>query len=133
MRKVIIILFMSLYSVGNILLPNVDVTSLRDMYHHCELEDPDLNPLDFVTEHLLNLPDVFEYFEDENEEENERPHQPFHHASSSFSIAVTEPRTIRFECKPASFTQEPTVTYPIFEQHCLPSGYLSQLLRPPIA
>ena len=132
MRKAIILLFMSLYSVGNILLPNVDMTCLRDMYHHCAIEDPDINAADFVVEHLLNLPDVFEYFEEEEQDEHETPHQPYHQVSAQMQLIVTEPRAIRFECRPVFF-EAARVTYTVLNDNHLPAGHLSQLLRPPIA
>ena len=49
------------------------LTKLPDMYRHCQTtEDPDMNVIDFVTEHLLNLE---EGAADENDiDEHELPH-----------------------------------------------------------
>lgn len=81
------------YSIGSIVLPSADfsiIPHLQELYTHCkETEDPDMNMADFITEHLMNL----EGHESE-EEEGERPHEPFDHkVNSSFSFFVYHPVT----------------------------------------
>jgi hypothetical protein len=59
-----IIALLVYYLVGTICLPMGDfsfTTDLPKMYHHCKTtEDKDLTPLDFVTDHLMNLDGIFD-------------------------------------------------------------------------
>lgn len=132
MRQFIIILFMSCYSIGNILLPDIGVSALHSMYKQCAEEDPDINIPDFVFEHLLHLPDYFEQGEEHEEEEHEKPHQPFHITGATCSIAVNIPEPICFQCKPAMeyYTTEKVTS--LYLVH-MPQGCFSNVFRPPAA
>jgi len=71
LKRFIFILTSVYFLMGNLLLPLGDFSALSqlpDMYHHCKtVEDPDMKLADFVTEHLLNLGEIFE----ENDEPDE--------------------------------------------------------------
>lgn len=130
MRKLIVVLVMSFYSLGNILFPNVDMTHLYEMYKHCAVEDPDINAADFVFEHLLNIPDFFESLEQDKDEENEKPHQPTH-LISSCQIATVLSKPILFECREVIFN-DGILVYGAFRNHHFSSCFQAQMLRPPI-
>ena len=50
------------------------VAHLPEMYAHCkETEDPDLNILDFIGEHLMNLDGIFEPHGESDDDD--KPHE----------------------------------------------------------
>lgn len=95
MKKGLLILTATYFLLGNCLLPQGDfsaLTELHSMYNHCQrMEDPDLNLVDFITDHLLNLDEVFS---EEEADEHELPHNPvpFHTTAAPdiFCVAVPE-------------------------------------------
>jgi hypothetical protein len=100
-NKAIFILTAFYFLAGNILLPQGDfaaLTELPDMYRHCQTtEDPDMDVIDFITGHLLNLDDGAE---DKNDiDEHELPHNPlpFHSASSPTFYCINQHQIISFE------------------------------------
>lgn len=130
MRKIIVVLVISFYGLGNILFPNVDTTHLYEMYKHCAVEDPDINAADFVFEHLLNIPDIFEGLGHDDEEENEKPHVPIH-LINSCQIASVLSKPILFECREIIFN-DCVIIYGAFEDRHFSSGFQAKMLRPPI-
>ena len=71
---------------------------LPDMYSHCkETEDPDLNLVDFVGEHLMNMDMIFEAHESE-EDDDDKPHQAVFFVTHNQVIPLTEKITA-FEFK----------------------------------
>ncbi len=129
MRKLIVILLLSLYGLGNVLLPNVDMTHLYEMYKHCAVEDPDINAADFVFEHLLNIPDVFEGLE-QNDEESEKPHQAVYTVNAA-PVAVVLTKPVSFQCRAVIFN-DVTIIYGAFIDRHFPAGFDADILRPPI-
>jgi len=103
---------------------------LHETYKHCEIEDPDINAADFVFEHLLNIPDVFEGLENYDDEENEKPHQPIYSVNSC-QIAVVLGKPILFECRKVLFN-DGTIIYAAFRDQHFPAGFSAKMLRPPI-
>ncbi len=105
--RFILILTSIYFLAGNILLPQGDfsaLSQLRGMYDHCKtVEDPDMDMMDFVTEHLLNLDDMPE--DDDEADEHELPHNPipFHTTTASIVYYISEPETISFK------TEQPVV------------------------
>ncbi len=130
MRKIIAVFVMSFYGLGNVLFPNVDMTHLYEMYKHCAVEDPYINAADFVFEHLLNIPDIFEGLEQDEDEENEKPHEPIHLVNSC-QIATVLSKPILFECREVIFN-DGIIIYGAFEDHHFSSDFQSKMLRPPI-
>lgn len=131
MRKFLVIFFLSLYTTGSVLFPGVDWTALQKTYHHCQAEDPDLGVVDFVFDHLLELPDFFESFEKEDEDKNEKPHQPVHHLNFAAQVVVAAPQTIAIDRR-REFSYTTSENYPSFNIKFLSDGHLLRLLRPPI-
>ena len=95
MKKGLLILTATYFLLGNCLLPQGDfstLTQLPSMYHHCQrTEDPDLDLLDFITDHLFNLDEVFS--EEEEAGEHELPHNPvpFHTTTAPDIFCITVP------------------------------------------
>lgn len=106
------------------------IGSLSDMYTNCRTEDPDITPLDFVFEHLLNLGSIIESFEhhDKNNEK-EIPHQPYHFHINSFQVVcnITQPQVIDFNKEGIAITD-----FAIHNEDFIPSGYSNNVFRPPI-
>ena len=106
--------------MGNLLLPLGDFSALSqlpDMYHHCKtVEDPDMNLADFVTEHLLNLGEIFE--ENDEPDEHELPHSPipFHNTASVIAYDVNRTEIIAFETKQATIINLPEYHSPYFSR-----------------
>lgn len=78
------------YLLGNLLLPMGDFSAIVDlpaMYNHCKAtEDKDLGPLDFITDHLINIDGLFD---DHAHGDPQKPHTPFpfhHQLAHSFII-----------------------------------------------
>ncbi|MBS1771352.1 MAG: hypothetical protein JST82_00740 [Bacteroidetes bacterium] len=133
MQKIAIILFLSIYSMGTLLCPLGDfsfLANLSGMYDLCKEEDHDIDAVDFVFEHLLNLEDVSEQFEEHDS--NEKPHQPFQfsHTISQVVITIGKPLQIEFQkpC-PAPCTK---TSFPLLNDHFLQNNFLSQVFHPPI-
>ena len=133
LKKIAAILLLAYYSFGAVCLPMGDfsrIGNLPDMYKHCQMENPGLNPVDFVFEHLLNLGSVVESFEHNNKhDEKELPHQPYHFHLNSFQsiVNVTKPLGINAN------TEEPLTTIFIFHNEVFfPSDFSGNILRPPI-
>lgn len=130
MRRLVIVFVMSLYSLGSVFFPNIDMAHLYETYKHCETEDPDLNVADFVFEHLLNIPEFFDG-RGQDDDKNEKPHQPIHLTSLS-QVAILISKPISFECRNAMLNDR-TIAYSAFRDQHLPAGYSVKMLRPPIA
>jgi len=131
MKKIIVILLLSLYGTGTILFPGGDLTCLPDMYKQCQTEDPDMNAADFVFEHLLNIPDLLEHFGHEDEDKNEKPHQPFHSLTNASQTIVTISKPVKFECSQVVLFETHGQVYPLFRCTELPVGFLSETFHPP--
>lgn len=129
-RKLLIILFISCYTVCNILLPDIGIGALRSMYTQCAGEDPDINIPDFVLEHLLHMPDCFEQEDEHDEEEHEKPHQPFHISGTAYNIAVNIQEPYVFLCQPQATYNTTTRLSSLYLVH-MPKGCFSNVFRPP--
>jgi len=120
---------LSYYLFGSLCLPESDFAALTDlpkMYRHCKsTEQTDMSPLDFITDHLLNIDGVFDKHENGDEQ---KPHSPFtyhHQLSQNIFIvqhcltSISEPTTSNSEL--STFTEQ----FYLFD-------YVSEILRPPI-
>ena len=78
--KSLVFLFIALYyCFGATLLPKGDfavILELPAMYQHCKAtEDKDMNIVDFVTDHLINIDCLFDAHDNNDAQ---KPHQPTH-------------------------------------------------------
>ncbi|MBX2904793.1 MAG: hypothetical protein KF744_02060 [Taibaiella sp.] len=128
MRKLVVLLLISLYSVGNVLFPGVDMAHLQDMYRECAVEDPDINAADFVVEHLLNIPEIFA--DPAGTEENEKPHQSTYIVSAFQLVAIVN-KVQEFHHNAIVFPEDTRIFNGYAQQH-FPTGFSGRMLRPPI-
>lgn len=128
MRKLVVLLLISLYSVGNVLIPGVDMAHLHDMYRECAVEDPDIDAIDFVFEHLLNIPEVFE--DSGKGDDNEKPHQSTYTISAVQLVAIVD-RVPAIEPRQLVFPED-NHCFNGFAMQDLPTGFSDRMLRPPI-
>jgi hypothetical protein len=129
LKKAVNIFLLAFYSFGTFCLPLGDFSVLQDipeMYHHCKTtEDKDMAPLDFITDHLVNIDGLFDKHENGDEQKPHIPNQTQHHGQilvtfiTYFAFSITQFQPI--EVKPSI----PSVNF-------LPSGYISKFFRPPI-
>lgn len=134
MRRVVFILLSCAYTLGSLCTPLGDFSympNLPKMYEQCKAEDPDINALDFVCEHLLNLEDVMAQFEGEEEDKHESPHQPFQlvHAASQITLAVSKPMI--FEPIQMVFIADKCIKYPLLDDRFTPDNYPFEIFHPP--
>lgn len=136
MFRLLSVILLFLYSAETVFSPMADLSLLKElpqMYAHCATEDPDIDAGDFIVEHLLNLECVMKYFEKDDEDRNEKPHQPMHQLQSASQtlVIVSKPVTLP-GTNNAIYTSE-RIVYPGTPKDFIPSGFVSDLLRPPIA
>ena len=96
------------------------------MYEHCKAtEDKDMTPLDFLTDHLINIDGLYDKHEKGDEQ---KPHSPvqFHHihgqtnfVTQQFKLSFTKP--IVFRCN-----------FSIYTDKFYFSDYSPFVFRPPI-
>lgn len=99
---------------------------LPDMYRNCKAnEDKDMTPIDFITDHLLNIDGVFDKHDNGDQQ---KPHNPssihFNQAQNLFTVIVT---TVAIDRN--------ILTAKLFVMHAYtfyPSGYMDSIFRPPI-
>ncbi len=133
MRVVIVIFIFFVQSLGvvqpGIYSPSLD---LHKMYVQCSEEDPDITPADFVFEHLLNLEDAMEYFEnDEEHEEGERPHQPLQITHNASLLVTAFPKTIELDL-PQYLEVVNETSYPANRGNIYYYNFNKDIFRPPI-
>ncbi|MFA9220901.1 MAG: hypothetical protein ACEQSL_06925 [Sediminibacterium sp.] len=129
MKKAVNIFLLAFYSFGTFCLPLGDFSVLQDipeMYHHCKAtEDKDMTPLDFITDHLVNIDGLFDKHDNGDEQKPHTPSPTQHHGQAqvtfityfAFSMAIFHPIVV----KPAM----PTVNF-------IQSDYICKIFRPPI-
>ena len=134
MKKATTILFMFFYGLGILLCPSGDFScsqSLSQEYNHCKSEDTDIDAIDFVFEHLLNLDPLINNFEKDSDHKNDKPHQPLQQAQTSSPISVLVSRSIHYEVNKTFTFPAPQVIYPAYKGNYIPSGYLTEIFHPP--
>lgn len=120
LNRVIFILTSFYFLTGTVLLPQGDfsaISQLGDMYHHCKaVEDPDIDLVDFVTEHLLSLDDRDE--KDDDADEHELPHNPmpFHTAATGFFYYINVHENIPVKTTQAILPGQPGYHNPYFSR-----------------
>lgn len=74
-KKALSLFLLALYSFGTFCLPMGDFFMLKDiseMYRFCKAnEDKDMTPLDFITDHLVNIDGLFDQHANGDEQ---KPH-----------------------------------------------------------
>jgi hypothetical protein len=128
--KAINILVLGFYTFGTFCLPLGDfsmLTGLPQMYRHCKAtEDKDMTPLDFVTDHLLNIDGLFDKHGNGDEQKPHSPTPYSHHGQTILSLIPS----ITFSIPTYHHTAiKPVIPSTNFHL----SDFISKILRPPIA
>ena len=100
---------------------------IPEMYRHCKAtEDKDMTPIDFITDHLVNIDGLFDKHDNGDEQKPHEPNQTEHqwHPTVFFITHFS------FNIKQVIPVQLNPV---IPSDNFLPSDYISKIFRPPIA
>jgi hypothetical protein len=117
------------YFFGTFCLPQGDfsvIGDLPEMYQHCKAtEDKDMTPLDFITDHLINIDGIFDKHDNGDEQ---KPHTPIqlHHTLAQPTF-ITQRFEITFQ-KPLPHKND----FPIYTEGFYFSDFTSFVFRPPI-
>lgn len=130
LKKIVSLFLLVFYSFGTFCLPLSDFSVLQDlpaMYRHCKAnEDKDMTPIDFVTDHLVNIDGLFDKHDKGDEQKPHTPPQNLHHSQSNISFVTY------FYFSLANFSPEAKrATIHVVE--FLPCDHNSEIFRPPIA
>ncbi len=129
MTKAINIFLLSFYSFGTFCLPFGDFSMLCDlpqMYRHCkETEDKDMTPIDFITDHLVNIDGLFDKHDNGDEQKPHTPFQNHHFAQTSVSFITCFTFLITPFC-------DIKIKSIIPFDHFLQLDYISKIFHPPI-
>lgn len=129
LKKATNIFLLAFYSFGIFCLPMGNFSELNDlpaMYQHCKAtEDKDMTPLDFITDHLINIDCLFDKHENGDEQ---KPHTPiqFHHQQAQ-NYFLTQ----AFKVSESNISIIP-VQLPIYKESNYYSNFHSCVFRPPI-
>ena len=132
MKQSIKIVFYLYFSLGTIFLPMSDfsvIENLPKMYANCKAtEDKDMTPIDFITDHLVNIDSLFDKH---NHGDEQKPHKnidfTLHHSITSFFQEIT---TIEFHNNKTAISN--AVQIPDYENSLYFHNPISSLFRPPI-
>ena len=128
MIKIFIIILTAYYIAGTLFLPLSDfsfIPNLSQMYLQCkETEDTNMDVLDFVKDHLINIDILF----DNHENDHQKPHQPF-----QFKQVLSQPISyISFGYVIVNISAVVITKYIIIFNTNLPVNISSEILKPPI-
>jgi hypothetical protein len=133
MKKIAHIFLLIYYTFGTICLPMSDFSTLSNlpkMYEHCKAtEDKDMNVLDFLTDHLVNIDGLFDNHENGDEQ---KPHKTI-----DFTIHNTvcqifqEINTIEFK-NSNSFVSYKQIKKSNYKNSLYSFNIMASIFRPPI-
>ena len=130
MIKAINIFLLAFYSFGILCLPMGDFSALQDlpeMYQHCQAtEHKDMTPLDFVTDHLINIDGLFDKHSNGDEQ---KPHSPIQNRHISQILAFQFPTAFNFKAANIFFEKK---LHLFHSENFIKSEYISKIFRPPI-
>lgn len=130
MKKGILAILSCYFLLGCMLLPNGDFSLLPEislMYHQCQAtEDKDMNVLDFITDHLINIDGIFDKHDNGDKQ---KPHTAFHFQTISHISIVQYFPIVAIQVAFTSCLEEKRI-FPL-EQLC-PTDYFDSVFRPPI-
>ena len=128
MKKLICILTLFYYSIGSLLLPasNFSISpELPQMFSHCKAtEDKDMNFVDFLTDHLINIDGIFDHHEASDEQ---KPHQPMEVRTIGPIAFIPSNFFCQFE-----LTAIPSSEINHFKESNYHYDFFGDLFRPPI-
>jgi len=130
MRRFACILLLACFFISTICVPEADfslLSQLPALYWHCKTtEDADMNFIDFITDHLINIDGLFDKHLPGDEQ---KPHQPFQfhniqHSNdfiATFILLNVEEPVFRFD--------DPRLT----KTKSYHSSYIAYIFHPPDA
>lgn len=131
MKQLTVIALLFYYSLGTLCLPMGDFSilpNLPKMYQHCKAtEDSDMTPLDFVTDHLINVDGIFD---NHDNGDNQKPHQPFHYQNLTLQLFI--PDFQEFTIYTSHLISSDKKSVIAASDSDLTSNYISHTFRPPI-
>jgi hypothetical protein len=133
MRKLPFILLFLSY-MGAMFCPMGDFSCMRnipDSYRHCKAEDPDIDPIDFVLEHCMNLGSIIAQLEGDEDEEGERPHQPVQQIQSLTQVLVIAGHPEVFQPRSHVYFAPAEIIYSLYAGDFVPNAGLSEVFHPP--
>lgn len=117
------------FFAGTLFLPQGNFSALEDipaMYHHCKAtEDKDMTPIDFITDHLINIDGLFDKHDNGDEQ---KPHTPIqlHHLFAQ-TIFVIQQFKISFQSPTTKKDQSL-----IYQEQFYLADFSPFVFRPPI-
>jgi hypothetical protein len=102
------------------------IADIPQMYNHCKtVEDKDMTPIEFITDHLLNIDGMFDCHQNGD---TQKPHQPLQHNHPTQTVcsfitiySITYTEIIESKIEPILYKTDFTL-----------SNYTAKIFRPPI-
>jgi hypothetical protein len=132
MKQLTVIGLLFYYAIGTLCLPMGDFSilpTLPKMYQHCKAtEDCDMTPLDFITDHLINIDGIFD---NHDSGDDQKPHQPFNYQNITLTLFVPTIQELNIPVTSFSAIEKKSIIYKVDTGFA--SDYFSKKFRPPIA
>lgn len=129
MKRTVAIILLVYYLFGTLCLPRGNFSVMQDlpeMYRHCQAtEDKDMTPLDFITDHLINIDCIFDKHDNGDEQ---KPHTPIQFNHAQQQVVFTAQQFIFSIIEPCIYKNE-FHAYPV---DLYLYDYISRIFRPPM-
>lgn len=133
MKSVFKIFILFYYSLGTLFLPMGDFSTLQDipkMYSNCkEYEHHDMTPLDFITDHLINIDGLFDKHDNGDEQ---KPHKDIQFTFSSLPVILFIPEINVFTFKSTTIQIESSIVTSNYKKSIYSFNHTLSIFRPPI-
>ena len=121
------------YVFGSLVLPMGDFSMLPNlpkMYQNCKAtEHHDMNPFDFITDHLINIDGLFDAHGNGDEQ---KPHQPFPLQHHNFQVQYCLPTLPNISLEQRAILPFEKRIMPVYQEFALTSAFLGCIFKPPI-
>ncbi len=130
MKRIGLIGLLVYYLAGSVCLPSGNFacgSDLAGIYRHCKAhEDKDMTPLDFVSDHLVNIDGIFDKHCGGDQQ---KPHLPvlFHHHISQSIILIQS--FFNFSVKPIALLKKVT----LHSEALYKTGHCYKFFHPPVS
>ena len=133
MKSAFKIFILFYYSLGTLFLPLGDFSTLQDipkMYNNCkEHEHHDMTPIDFITDHLINIDGLFDKHDNGDEQ---KPHKNIDFTFSNFTATLFFQEVNTFEFKSIKVTIENSIVISNYKKAIYTFNHTPSIFRPPI-
>ena len=124
-----ILLLLSYYLLGTVCLPLGNFSfgvDLPEMYRHCKVhEDKNMTPLDFVTDHLVNIDGIFDSHFNGDQQKPHSPPPSQHHPTQ---IVISFQPYISLSFRPIVVTEKLALS----TEALYSSGFYHKIFHPPV-